>query len=83
MYDNGRMFAADIPANMSTNMSSNMLNSEVLQYSGYEPHTPPDQHMTDAYGPKNSRLQYVNTPKLVTQAESSIFNKYTGGKNAR
>lgn len=71
MYDNGRMFAAD--------MSANMLGApEVLQYAGFEP-PQTDHHMSDAYGGKNSRLQYVNTPKLITQPETNVFNKYSAG----
>ncbi|PZC84371.1 hypothetical protein B5X24_HaOG204945 [Helicoverpa armigera] len=77
MYDNGRLFT-------QSELQNNMMNAQEM-ISPYQPITyeqqntaQSDQQMHNVYVGKSSRLQYVNTPKIVTQSEP-CYNKYTTG----
>lgn len=73
MYDNNRLFS-------QSELQNNMMNTQEM-LSPYQPisyeqqnTSQPDQQMHNAYGGKSSRLQYVNTPKVVAQSEPYKFN---------
>uniref|UniRef100_A0A2H1WJ47 SFRICE_002418 n=1 Tax=Spodoptera frugiperda TaxID=7108 RepID=A0A2H1WJ47_SPOFR len=77
LYDNGRLFS-------QSDMQNNMMNAQEMlspyQQITYEQQsaTQADQQMHNVYSGKSSRLQYVNTPKLVSQTEP-CYNQYNKG----
>lgn len=73
MYDNNRLFS-------QSELQNNMMNAQEM-LSPYQPisyeqqnTSQSDQQMHNVYGGKSSRLQYVNTPKIVTQSEPYKYN---------
>lgn len=73
MYDNNRLFS-------QSELQNNMMNAQEM-LSPYQPisyeqqnTSQSDQQIHNVYVGKSSRLQYVNTPKIVTQSEPYKYN---------
>lgn len=78
MYDNGRLFTQSDLQNNMINAQEMLTQYQPISYDQQNTSQPEQQMHANVYVGKSSRLQYVNSPKMVTQTEP-CYTKYNTG----